>query len=277
VKTKQGIEVTIGCDPEFFLRKNFRPVSAHEFLPTFGGKYNPLKVDCGAVQVDGTAIEFNIDPAHTAAEFVHNIDAVKAYLRMSISKEYDFKFDPVQMYDTDTFAKIPDDAKELGCEPDFDAYTLEPNPKPDVTSTMRTASGHIHVGWTDDLDVTSEDTRRECAALVKQLDAILYPASLTWDSDTNRRRMYGKPGAFRPKKYGVEYRVLSNAWLKHQKIQEWIFEATTKAFELLVDGVVFDDAWRGIEANTNKAWNYIQDFEKLGIPRVPNIPYSARM
>lgn len=276
MKTKQGINVTIGCDPEFFLRKMYKPVSAHEFLPVFGGKYNPLKVDGGAVQVDGTAIEFNIDPASTSTEFVHNIEKVKNYLRDSISKEYEFKFEPVQLYDKDTFDKIPEEAKELGCEPDFDAYTLAANPKPDVTSTMRTASGHIHIGWTNDIDVSSADARADCAALVKQLDAVLYPASLTWDTDTNRRKMYGAPGAFRPKPYGVEYRVLSNAWLKHKRIQEWIFEATTKAFELLVDGQVFDESWRSIDGNQNKAWMYSQAFERYGIPSVPHIPFAER-
>ena len=30
----------------------------------------------------------------------------------------------------------------------------------------------------------------------------------------DRRQLYGSPGAHRPKPYGVEYRVLSNYWLK---------------------------------------------------------------
>lgn len=275
MKTKHGIEVTVGCDPEFFLRKDYRPVSAHEFLSTFGGKYNPLKVDHGAVQVDGTAIEFNIDPASTASEFVFNVDAVLKYLRNSIPSTFEFKYEPVQVYDSDTFRQIPDDAKELGCEPDFDAYTLFPNAKPDVTSHMRTASGHIHVGWTDDLDVNDPQTLRDCAALVKQLDAILYPASLLWDKDGLRRKMYGNPGAFRPKRYGVEYRTLSNAWLKHKTVQTWIFDATVKAFEMLVDGTQLDDSWKAIEHNQSKALAYVDNYEKLGIPRVPHIPYSA--
>ncbi len=38
-----------------------------------------------------------------------------------------------------------------------------------------------------------------------------------YDKDTERRGMYGKAGAFRPKPYGVEYRTLSNAWLSNDE------------------------------------------------------------
>jgi hypothetical protein len=40
----------------------------------------------------------------------------------------------------------PEEAKELGCEPDLDAYTMKENPKPNANTNMRTASGHIHIG-----------------------------------------------------------------------------------------------------------------------------------
>jgi hypothetical protein len=56
------MEFKIGADPEFFLRDKAtgKFVSAHGLIP--GTKRQPMKVDKGAVQVDGMALEFNIDP-----------------------------------------------------------------------------------------------------------------------------------------------------------------------------------------------------------------------
>lgn len=278
-----GVEVTIGCDPEFFLNKDYTPTSAHFLIDEFGGKHNPLKLRSGMVQVDGTAVEFGIDPAQTADEFINRVDEVLLQIREKVPKMYDFKFFPVQQYSEEDFSVIPDSAKELGCEPDYDAYTLQANPKPNVQSTMRTGAGHIHVGWTSDLDTTTEVNKVQCAALVKQLDAVLFPVSLLWDWDIRRREMYGKPGAFRVKPYGVEYRVLSNAWLRSKSAQRWIFDATVHAFKLLMDGVVLPrNAWEHLnnpsDQNSLKLWEYANDYlvGKYGFPRYSTyIPAGA--
>src|SRR3546814_9684922 len=64
--------MTFGCDPEVFILDEYgAPVSPEDFLP--GTKEEPYKVNKGAVQVDGMAGEFNIDPAHTFDEFDDNI------------------------------------------------------------------------------------------------------------------------------------------------------------------------------------------------------------
>jgi hypothetical protein len=48
--------------------------------------------------------------------------------------------------------------------------------------------------------------------------------------------MYGAAGAFRPKPYGVEYRVLSNAWLQSEELMAWVYRTTTKAITDLFEG-----------------------------------------
>lgn len=271
MKIKNGMNITIGADPEFFLKEKLRPVSAHDYLPIFGGKHNPLQVPNGAIQVDGTAVEFNITPAENEHEFVSHVDQVLLTLRDKIDSKYDFHFFPTQTYSEDYFATIPFEAKELGCDPDFDAYTLQPNPKPNVESTMRTGSGHIHVGWTSGLDVNSQAVMLDCAVLVKQLDAVLYPASRVWDKDTKRSEMYGKPGAFRVKPYGVEYRVLSNAWLRYKPVQRWIFNSTVRAFELLTEGVQFDDTWKYIKGDPYMMSRHLDKMREHGLPELPSV------
>lgn len=77
--------------------------------------------------------------------------------------------------------------------------------------------------------------------MVRQLDCVLYPVSLLWDSDDKRRTLYGKIGAFRPKEYGVEYRPLSNAFLSSKEIQRYVFEVTKRAAEDFFVGIHYED------------------------------------
>ena len=63
--------ITIGCDPEFFVKENNKFVNAHGLIE--GTKDFPQLVNKGAVQVDGMALEFNINPAKNSKEFVSNI------------------------------------------------------------------------------------------------------------------------------------------------------------------------------------------------------------
>lgn len=228
-------KILIGADPEIFVKhKDKGNISAHELIP--GTKKNPHKVKGGAVQIDGTALEFNIDPASTSKEFVSNIHTVMRQLSdMVKDKDAALSFDisPTVIYDKTLFSKLPEHAVELGCEPDFNAYTARENERPDSSllkglETMRTASGHVHIGWTNDADRYAPDHFEDCRVLTNLLDWTLGTASKGWDRDSQRSRLYGKAGAFRPKSYGMEYRVLSNRWLSDPKIAEFVFETTRK-------------------------------------------------
>ena len=69
-----GYDFLIGADPEFFVKKAGKVVSAHNLVP--GTKESPFPVKNGAVQVDGMALEFNINPAETFAAFESSLDSV---------------------------------------------------------------------------------------------------------------------------------------------------------------------------------------------------------
>lgn len=224
--------ILVGCDPELFVysKNKKRVVSAHNLLP--GTKANPYQVPCGAIQVDGVAAEFNIQPADTAARFQQNIAIVKNALRETLdiksrlhNDTYSLLAKPCVFFTKTYWETVPEEAKELGCEPDFDAYTLKANEKPNAKMLMRTGSGHIHISWGDNVSVINDNWIDNCAGLVQHFDHHLYPQSLKWDSDKLRRKLYGKIGAFRPKKYGVEYRVLSNAWVDDYRVGAYIFNS----------------------------------------------------
>lgn len=228
------MRITIGCDPELFVtNKEGKPRSAWNLIP--GTKEKPFPVTDGAVQVDGMALEFNIDPVETSDDFVKKINSVMGQMKEMVPN-HEFLIVPSVNFNGNHFRAQPDEAKELGCTPDYNAYTLGENPKPNNQTTMRTASGHIHIGFCEEKDFLSPEHMIKCATLVKQLDMFLGVPSVLFDKDTKRRNMYGAAGCFRPKPYGLEYRVLSNAWLLNENRMRFVFDNTVNAVNSLLEG-----------------------------------------
>lgn len=254
------MKLLIGADPEIFLTKttqvekpkrdNINPpyptktqkfknvtefVSAYGLIP--GTKKEPFKVENGAVQVDGMALEFNIDPVDNADQFVYNINSVVSQLRKMVPDQFEFSKTVSVNFDGDYYSKQPAESLVLGCDPDFNAYSERQNMtvNPDNLGTLRMVGGHIHLGWTEGQDVTSFSHFSPCCQLARQLDYYLGLPAIFLDKDATRNRWYGKAGNFRPKPYGMEYRTLSNFWINEEKLQRFVFKQATKAFNKLVD------------------------------------------
>lgn len=235
--------VLIGADPELFAFENNTPVSVHNLLK--GTKSNPFPVVRGAVQVDGVAAEFNIEPTNKRSIFLSRISGVKAKMEKMISKankNIKLVATPSVVFAKDYWDTVPLLNKELGCDPDFNAYSGKENPRPDSSKlkepTLRTGSGHIHIGWRDpSVPFKDEDEKAvhfmDCRYLTIVLDEIILPFERQWDKDTKRRSLYGNPGAFRPKPYGMEYRVLSNAWVDKPEIAGALFDIVQETVKVL--------------------------------------------
>lgn len=250
----------IGADPEFFLldKDLGHVISAHDLIP--GTKDKPHKLKHGAVQLDGTAVEFNIDPASTPEEFSHNINEVLSQIRKMVPSRYDFYFEPFVTFKEDYFKEVvPESSKELGCNPDFNAWNFgKPNRMPAIKRPVRTGAGHIHVGFCKKADVTDKTHIEDCCMLVQSYDGIYSTIRQAWDSDNKRSSLYGNLGAFRPKPYGVEYRTPSNKWVGNRRLYPLIF----KLFE-----IGYREALEGRTENWRRAsiLNYVQ----------PNCPMNA--
>lgn len=213
---------TFGCDPEAFVFKGKTPVpAALAGIP--GSKEEPYDVLGIGIQVDGMAAEFNIPPVDNFEDFDQNIQNAIDILHGFLPKGHSLKFIPSVKFSQKTWDETPDDCKVLGCSPDVDAWTGNVNPPPERVDTTCCAGGHLHIGWTENEDVTGLQHMLNCQDLVKQLDWMLGGWSATVDTDTKRRNSYGKMGACRYKEYGVEYRVLSNFWVpsKDLRLQVW--------------------------------------------------------
>jgi hypothetical protein len=203
----------LGADPEcFIIDAKGLPVAANLFVP--GTKETPHKVPGGALQVDGVAAEVNIDPAESFVEFRDNLNLVIGALQATIPKDHRLAWVPSIQFPADRWETIPEQAKELGCHPDMNAWTEEFNPPPEISpeyERLRTAAGHIHIGWGEGL-LADPAHKKNCFDLVKQLDWHFFGV-VPRAEEALRRQMYGRAGACRIKDYGVEYRVPSASWV----------------------------------------------------------------
>ena len=221
----------LGADPELFVKdKAGKFISGYGMIP--GTKDEPFKVESGAVQVDGMALEFNIDPAKSAREFSSNIKKVMTSLKGMVG-DVELAAVPTAYFGKEYMETQPKEALELGCDPDYDAYSGKANPRPDGNVAFRTGAGHIHIGWTEGQDPMNIHHFEACRLVTRALDYYLFPLSQIWDKDKKRRELYGKQGAFRPKPYGVEYRVLSNAWVGNTVLESIIFKTVTVILKTL--------------------------------------------
>ena len=214
----------IGSDPELFLRD-----SDGNLVPSFGllggTKDNPIATAHGAIQEDNVTAEINSIPAGSLSEFIENHRLIIQDLQ-EILKPLELKIDiSGSALFSDELLSHPL-ARVAGCEPDFNAWSLSQNlPASYAATNMRAAGGHIHVSFDG-----AGDNPMTRVAFCKALDLELGLPSVILDPDQERRKMYGQAGAHRPKFLerdgfnGLEYRVLSNFWLKSDKLLKFVYE-----------------------------------------------------
>lgn len=207
---------TVGTDPEFFVRdNNGKLVSAIPLIE--GTKESPEPLPGGGnVQRDNVALEFATDPASSTKEFVEKIGRAFQDIFKKLPKGHDLEVLPSAVFDSDQLDHP--EAKEFGCSPDFDAWEMMQNDPPaPKNDNFRSCGGHIHTGHVEGdgndflLDIPGK------VKLVKMQDAFHGIISAILDRSQeaiDRRQLYGKAGCHRPTSYGVEYRTLSNYWMK---------------------------------------------------------------
>jgi hypothetical protein len=242
------MDIIIGCDPEVFVRNNRGYIPARVVAPNLGDKDNPTDFgDDTNGQIDGMALEFGITPTADPNVFVRRVQkALQHFDALATNMDASLAIVPVATFDfTQTWQVKPEDL-ELGCSPDFNAYSGRRNVIPkDVPTGFRTAAGHIHIGWTSNQDPFSPGHLADCRDVIKQLDAMfmgtyLHP-HVIMELEIQRRRLYGKAGAFRPKSYGVEYRVPSNNWLKSAEAVYRAHQLTMLAVQDLAAGEFYPE------------------------------------
>lgn len=221
----------LGTDPELFLVKGTNYVSAVGVIP--GTKEEPVTIPGMppgfTMQHDNVALELGIPPAASAEEFslfIHQalVGVKPVHKGLSHAKTSLADFPKSELNTAE--------AQHFGCDPDFSAWTGKENPKPvPPKPTIRSAGGHIHV-----------ETKLPKEAVIRGMDLFIsVPALLIDVGGADRRKFYGRPGAYRPKPYGVEYRTPSNFWIFRATLREWVWNQTAIVLRQVMSGKKFTD------------------------------------
>lgn len=251
--------ITLGTDPEVFLvNKEEKIISSIGIIKGCKDEPSPIGNDC-SIQTDNILTEYCIPPCTTPEEMYNSIQYCFSYTNKEVA-ERNLKVKVLASATVDDDQLNNDQARMFGCSPDFNVWTQSINQPPNNKTNLRSCGGHLHIGYSNPDEVTSEE-------IIRALDLFLGVPSMQLDKDTERRKLYGKAGAFRFKDYGVEYRVLSNFWINNINNIEWVFEQVNRAVEFLNNGnsalADKDDIVRAINDNDKKAQEHL--IQKYGL------------
>jgi hypothetical protein len=142
-----------------------------------------------------------------------------------------------------------DEHVTFGCMPSLNVYGHKGLTAHGREVPFRSAGGHIHFG-------IGPRTKKTTANIVKALDSILGVACVSLFAgydNPSRRLMYGLAGEYRLPPHGLEYRVLSNAWMIHPLITNIVFDLSRKALKIGELGLLY--RWVATEQETTECIN----------------------
>lgn len=213
----------LGTDSEFFVAKNENISSAIGLIG--GSKEQPRLVERGNLQEDNVLAEFAINPVDSAEDWLQSIDAVVNDLSIVMAEHgLNLIAKSSHHFEKELLKSFGEKAMEMGCMPDFNAYTFTQNQRPNGRTTLRTAAGHIHFSYDNPSDKVS-------CQIIKCMDYALGLWSLLHDDDRERRELYGKAGCCRLKPYGAEYRAIGNFWLTDERMKLYVFNVSKACVE----------------------------------------------
>jgi len=203
IKKKLDAEITHGSDPELFFERDGIMIPSTSVIlqdtslvtrDGFQVELHPIENRCR--QVCASRIKDCIRHAKNYA------DTVGAKLSFNLS----------YTVNEDVWNRTDDTTKRFGCHPTMNVYEPLMERSDGLNEKFRAGGGHLHVGG-----LTPKE-KKDLPTIVTLFDIVVGNTLVLLDRDpanVTRRINYGRAGEYRPKKYGVEYRVPSNFWLRH--------------------------------------------------------------
>ena len=208
----------LGTDPEFLIVDRAGiPVPAHKAgIPDKKHKMT-LQTDESWCFRDGYMVEINVLPNNCRQTMGHRMARALRRLQDYIAPKQLRSRSAVRINLAKDMKNAPDDVKQFGCEPSWDAYTGETKTPPidAMTHPWRYAGGHLHFSGHDATNRSHGKPTPQLRKIVKLMDLYIgLPLTCVFGDRLTyqRRKFYGQAGEFRPQsygssQYGVEYRT----------------------------------------------------------------------
>jgi len=236
----------LGTDPELFLASGNKIVGSERLVGETG-----FSDSYSTVVPDGVQIELHPSPStcrQSLASFLANsLDLVRR--KMDEVGGMSVNFEAVVKVSQEELDALSDKSKVFGCAKSENIYDMGADVKINAATYLkRHAGGHIHLGlenraatiyargWngTDAGAIVTDHRKR----LVPLLDAFVGNTCVLLDRNpeaVERRKHYGRAGEYRLPKHGLEYRTLSNFWLRSYPLMSFVFGIARQPVGILSD------------------------------------------
>jgi hypothetical protein len=163
---------------------------------------------------------------------------------MQTDKELSINFSPTVKVTKAELASLDEKSRIFGCAP---SHNINPKSRNAVKIRdpkkymYRSAGGHIHIGRVNGgiygpsltpLDAVFRVPDR----LIAIMDIIVGNTCVLIDTDPSnkeRRKVYGKAGEYRLPDHGIEYRTLSNFWLRSYPLMSFVMSLSRYAVSIM--------------------------------------------
>lgn len=236
----------LGCDPEFFFERGGQVIGAekvltpdHKIVSTSYKYDGPSGVKDEKFVLDGVQVELNPRPNTCRANLGNEIAAAFRALKVHLKSMGDVtaSFKTVVEVSKEELDSLSDKAKVFGCAESLNTYDKAACVGVDASTYLkRSAGGHIHLGLAGDASMMAARER-----LIPILDVFVGNTCVLIDRDPEqieRRKVYGRAGEYRLPLHGVEYRTLSNFWLRAYPLMSMVMGLSRQACGILFTSVL---------------------------------------
>ena len=249
----QSYTVMFGCDPEFFFEKKGQIIGSEKIIDiekglnikktgTYTGSTSGLKES--KFVVDGVQAELNPKPDTCRARLGNEISQCfrTLYEKMKEDKDLCINFLPTVEIKKEELMSLNEKSRVFGCSP---SKNIDKNSRNIVslrdpkTYKYRSAGGHIHLGEANNYD-NVHIAMKEPERIVNIMDIIVGNTCVLIDRDPGnkeRRKVYGRAGEYRTPKYGLEYRTLSNFWLRSYPLMSFVMSLSRLSVSIIANSM----------------------------------------
>jgi hypothetical protein len=233
--------ISLGCDPEFFFADRLGQILGSEKVMKSGAIGEK---GASQVVIDGVQAELNPLPSSCREQLAHQISICFQNLQAQLGLGVVVKVDPLVEITQVELDSLSEGSKVFGCAPSINIYDGESKIKVDPKKYLkRSAGGHLHLGnyyqnyLSEMYNSANYQSAYDCAKrtekalknmpdiMVPILDIVVGNTCVMLDrfeGNKERRANYGRVGEYRVKPYGIEYRSLSNFWLRSYPLMSFV-------------------------------------------------------